>query len=203
MLDKILFKRLNNIYQETTHPQTPQPDSGTQLKRGWEKKMGWIHAGNSEGGSGSNRGYTAALQIKTEYEVSLETAQALVGILLIDRNVTLEVALADADYIHSWLSHPNFIQYVNEIYSAYEWKKVRQFLEWWIVEDYEFNELVRKCFPVATTATKSVDYEALYEAKYGVNLRDKAENGGDWYIDEVYPLSLNDWAKVQLEAVSF
>ncbi len=165
--------------------------------------MGWIHAGNSEGGSGSNRGYTAALQIKTEYEVSLETAQALVGILLIDRNVTLEVALADADYIHSWLSHPNFIQYVNEIYSAYEWKKVRQFLEWWIVEDYEFNELVRKCFPVATSAPASVDYEALYEAKYGVNLRDKAENGGDWYIDEVYPLSLNDWAKVQLEAVSF
>jgi hypothetical protein len=66
----------------------------------------------------------------------------------------------------------------------------------------------------ATTATKSVsiDYEAAYEANIGVNLREKAENGS-WYMDEVYPLSLNDWAAQQLgyalpnveevEAVSF
>jgi hypothetical protein len=53
------------------------------------------------------------------------------------------------------------------------------------------------------TTTQWVDYEALYQAKHGVNLRDKAENDGDWYMDVVYPLSLNDWAKVQLEAVSF
>ena len=58
--------------------------------------------------------------------------------------------------------------------------------------------------PVVTQPKPAwIDYEALYEAKHGVNLRDKAENDGNWYMDVVYPLSLNDWAKVQLEAVSF
>jgi hypothetical protein len=55
----------------------------------------------------------------------------------------------------------------------------------------------------APVQSEWVDYEALYEAKHNVNLRDKAENDENWYMNEVYPLSLKDWAKVQLEAVSF
>ena len=39
------------------------------------------------------------------------------------------------------------------------------------------------------------DYEAEYNAKFGVVLREKSH---EWYMENVYPLSIGDWAAQQL-----
>lgn len=71
-------------------------------------------------------------------------------------------------------------------------------------EDSKGEETISK--PVSA----STDYEAEYNAKYGVVLGEKSEK---WYMENVYPLSINDWAAQQLgyalpdaeeiEAISF
>ena len=53
------------------------------------------------------------------------------------------------------------------------------------------------------TPITAPNYLARYEAKHGVDLYAKAESDNDWYMNSVYPLSLENWAKAQLESVSF
>jgi hypothetical protein len=175
--------------------------------------MGWIHAGNSEstsdGGAGYTRNASAVRDIVKHHDVDEKTAWALVALFSWQKSATIPDQVADSDYVSKWIDFPYFQAFL-PVFQKYGWtSKVERFLESWIYHNQDFHQLMEKYFPEiaapapAPVQSEWVDYEALYEAKHNVNLRDKAENDENWYMNEVYPLSLKDWAKVQLEAVSF
>ena len=136
--------------------------------------MGWINAGT--GGEGVARDWEATFSYLIErYEKEVSDALASNGFT--SSQLWEEVNQAAVIASMTWTYPRDYFAITDEVRTY-----LIEMIKWMSAKQEQESE-------------QEQDYLALYEAKYGVDLTAK---GDEWYMDNVYPLSILDWAAQQL-----